>query len=167
LVGPLHQGIKAVADEIGRRLVAGIEDEDAVLQQLGVGEPLAVRLAFAVDEPGQHVDCRIARVLSPVGHQVIEIGQELDHGLVAARLLVGRQHRLERPQDGQRPAAQRPAVGLRHRQQIADDLNRDGGGEIVDQIGGPLLGNGVEEAVDERTDRAPCAPWRAGSGLRR
>ena len=42
-----------VADEIRRGLVAGVEQEDALMIELGLGEPLAILLA--PDEPRQHV----------------------------------------------------------------------------------------------------------------
>ena len=35
LIGPVEQALQAVADQVGRRLVAGVEQEDAVVQQLG------------------------------------------------------------------------------------------------------------------------------------
>ena len=41
LVRTFEKQIQPVADEIGRRLVAGIENEDAVLQKLTLGETLA------------------------------------------------------------------------------------------------------------------------------
>jgi hypothetical protein len=45
LLRPFQQLEQRVADQVGRRLVAGIEDEDAVLQQLGLGKLLALRRA--------------------------------------------------------------------------------------------------------------------------
>ena len=54
--------LERVADQVGGGLVAGIEDEDAVLQQLGFGELAAFMLA--VDQPRQHVFVGVAG-LSP------------------------------------------------------------------------------------------------------
>ena len=41
-LGMADQQIDAVADQVGRRLVPGVEQEDAVVQQLELAEPLAV-----------------------------------------------------------------------------------------------------------------------------
>ena len=66
-------------------------------------------------------------------------------------MLLGREHRLERAQDGERPVAQGPALVARHGQQIADHLHRHGRGEVGDQIGAALgLAMRVEQAVDQR-----------------
>jgi hypothetical protein len=49
---PLLQRDQRIADQVGGGLVAGIEDEDAVLQQLVLRQLLA---AFALDQPREHV----------------------------------------------------------------------------------------------------------------
>ena len=49
----LEQRHQAVADQVGRRLVAGVEQEDAVVQQLASRS--AARHRFALDQPRQHV----------------------------------------------------------------------------------------------------------------
>lgn len=66
-----------------------------------------------------------------------------------------------RAQDRQRPVAQRPALLMRHHEQVADHLDRYGGREILDQVDIALLGHAVEQAVDKgyqpglhRRDRA-------------
>ena len=64
---PFQQRVEAVADQVGGGLVAGIENEDDVVQQLALGQPLAVGLAL--DQPGQHVALGIARMRAPVGDQ--------------------------------------------------------------------------------------------------
>ena len=74
LLRPFEQRVEPVADEIGRGLVAGIEDEDDVVQQLALAQALAV--LFALDQPGQHVALGIARMRAPVGDQALEIGEE-------------------------------------------------------------------------------------------
>ena len=56
--GWFEQRHQAVADQIGGGLVAGIEQEDAVVQQLLFGQPLAIVLAL--DQPRQHVAVGIA-----------------------------------------------------------------------------------------------------------
>jgi hypothetical protein len=51
--GPRDQGMKHVPDEIGRGLVPGIEDEDAVVHELGRRQPAT--FVLALDKAGQHV----------------------------------------------------------------------------------------------------------------
>ena len=41
LLRPLGQRMQRVADQVGRGLVAGVEQEDALVHQLGLGQPLA------------------------------------------------------------------------------------------------------------------------------
>ena len=127
--------------------MAGVEDEDAVLQQLGLGQARAVGLAL--DEPRQHVAARIARLAAPFRHQAAEIVEELGHGRVAAGHGLLRDGRLERAEDRQRPAAQRATVFVRHVQQVADDLDRDGAGEVVDEVDPAFFLRPVQQAVDE------------------
>ena len=38
---------------------------------------------------------------------------------------------------------------MRHAEQIADDLDRNGGGEILDQVGMPLRFHRVQQAIDQ------------------
>ncbi|MGY4446274.1 hypothetical protein ACVWZR_000934 [Bradyrhizobium sp. i1.3.1] len=94
---------EAVADQIGGGLVPGIEQEDAVVQQLLLGQPLAVLLAvaFSLDQARQHVTLGIAGLLAPARDQGFEIGEEVLHRLVAARSHFGRHHGLERTEDRQ------------------------------------------------------------------
>ena len=58
LVGLLAERVQGVADQVGRRLVAGIEQKDALMQQLRFRQALAVLLAE--DETRQDVGIRIA-----------------------------------------------------------------------------------------------------------
>ena len=54
--------------------------------------------------------------------------------------LLRRQHRLQGAEDGERPVAQRPALVLRDAEHVADQLHRDGGGEVLDQVDRAALG---------------------------
>ena len=58
LVGPFRERVQGIADQVGRRLVTGIEQEDALVQQLCFGEMLTVFLAH--DETRQDIGVRIA-----------------------------------------------------------------------------------------------------------
>ena len=94
LFGPFEQGMERVADEVGGGLVAGVEDEDDVVQQLGLGQPRAVGLAL--DQPGQHVVLGVARMRAPLRDEPAQVREETRHRPLAALALLLRQHRLER-----------------------------------------------------------------------
>ena len=81
--GVVRQRHQAVADQIGGGLVAGVEQEDAIVQQFLFGQPLAIVLAL--DQPRQHVALGIAGFGAPPRHQRFEIGEKILHRLVAAR----------------------------------------------------------------------------------
>ena len=89
-----------------------------------------------------------------VGDQALQVGQEIRARPARRAAAARRQHRLQRAEDGERPVAQRPALVARHGEQIADHLDRDGGGEVGDQVGRrPCCRHPVEQAVDQRGDR--------------
>ena len=70
LGGVLRQRHQPVADQICRGLVAGIEQEDAIVQQFLLGQPLAILLAL--DQPRQHIAGGIAGPGAPPRHQRFE-----------------------------------------------------------------------------------------------
>jgi hypothetical protein len=41
---------------------------------------------------------------------------------------------------------------MRHAEQVADDLDRNGGGKTLDQVGAPLHGHRVQQSVDQRDE---------------
>ena len=95
LVGKAQQRVDRVADQVGRRLVAGVQQEDAVLHQLLVAQPLAVD--FAVDQRAQHVAV-VGRPPAALGHEAVEIGREFGDRRIARRLaLAGRRRARARP----------------------------------------------------------------------
>ncbi len=154
LARPCRQQMQAVADQVGRRLVAGIEDEDAVVQEFGLAQPLARFRArrFAGDETRQHVGLGIPRPPPPLGDQILQIGGEFLDRAIADVELRRRRRRLERPEDRQRPAAQRSALRARHAEEVADHLDRDRRREIGDDVEGLLMRDGVDEGIDQRDD---------------
>ena len=114
----------AVADQVGRRLVAGVEQEDAVVQQLGFGEPLAVD--FALDQPRQHVDVRVARPPPPRRDQVAQHrarSRAPRHCRAASTSASGAGSSADRIASDQSRSGPRSAV--RHVEQVADHLDRD------------------------------------------
>ena len=151
LGGILRQRHEAIADQIGRGLVAGIEQEDAVVQQLLLGQPLAILLAL--DQPRQHVLCGIAGLGAPPRHQRFEIGEKIAHRLVAARGDLRPHHRLQRAQNGERPVAQRFALVVGHVEQIADHLDGNGGSEILDQLDPCALAAMRSSSMSTRRDQ--------------
>ncbi|MGY3080632.1 hypothetical protein ACVWZZ_007040 [Bradyrhizobium sp. LM6.10] len=145
---------EAVANQVGGGLVAGIEQEDAIVQQLLLGQPLAVLLAitFSLDQSRQHVALGIARPLATAHDQCREIGEKVRHGFIAARSHFRRHHRFERTEDRQRPVAQRLALVMGNVEQIADHLDGDRCGEVLDQFAITFGGDGVEQAVNQLDD---------------
>ena len=87
----------AVADQVDSGLVAGIEQEDAVVQQLQRSELFALDLAL--DQPRQYVGLGVAGVGAAVGDQTLEGGQERAHSRMAACQQRGVRRRLQRRQD--------------------------------------------------------------------
>ena len=162
LGGMIGQRHEAIADQIGRGLMPGVEQEDAIVQQLLFRQPLAV--LFALDQPRQHIAFGIAGFCAPSRDQNLEIGEKVLHGLVAARKNFRADHGLQRAQNRQRPVAQRLAFLMRHVEQIADHLDRYCGGEIADQLDLAFCGE-VARAGDppRRPDTAPSPRSRAAT----
>ena len=95
----------------------------------GVGGKFA-----GVDQDRKNLPAIGAGVFFPPRDQPGQIFLELADGTDAGVELFGLEHRLKRAENAQRPSAQRASFVLRHAEQIADQLHRDGGGKIVDQI---------------------------------
>src|ERR1700745_416313 len=79
----LQQEMHAVADEIGRRFMAGIEQENAVVKELGLGEALcpigpASELAPS-DERRQDLPLVVRLVPRAAGDEVFQVILELGH----------------------------------------------------------------------------------------
>ena len=72
LRGVARQRHQPVADQIGGGLMAGVEQEDAVVQQFLCGQSLAI--VFALNEAGQHVAFGIAGFGPPALDQDFQIG---------------------------------------------------------------------------------------------
>ena len=67
--------------------MAGVEQEDAIVQQFLCGQPLAIVLAL--DQARQHVALGIAGFGAAALHQDFEIGEKILHRIVAARKDLG------------------------------------------------------------------------------
>src|SRR5947209_20371503 len=97
----LHQ---AIADQVGGGLVPGSEQENAVVQELLLAQPLAIVLAL--DEPRQHIALGVAGPAAPPLDQHLQILKKLLYRLVAARKNLVANDRFERAQNRERPIAQ-------------------------------------------------------------
>ena len=82
LLRPLRQQPEAVADEIGGGLVARVEDEDAVVQQLVFGQAFAVGLALY--QARQHIVLGIAGMGPAIGNELFQVGEKFGHRPIAA-----------------------------------------------------------------------------------
>ncbi len=120
------------------------------MQQGVSGELLAVPLAD--DEARQHIDVGVAKMRAAVIDQHPEIREHLGHRTIALLGAFRRQHRLERAQDVQRPAAQWLSLVKRNAQQVADDADRNRRREGLDQVDLAAGVHRVQQSVDERAE---------------
>ena len=88
----------------------------------------------------------------PARDDVAQIVLELRNGADASIELLAAQYRLERAKDGERPAAQWFAFALRNTEHVADELDRNGGGKIRNQIDFAAFGGGLQQAIDQILD---------------
>ena len=118
------------------------------MKKLFFGQPLAVLFAF--DQARQHVGVRITGVLPALVDERSQVREKFGDGAIARFGALRGQHRLERAENRQRPAAQRRTLAPRHAQQVADDFDGNCGGEIVDQIDVALVGHPIEQRCHKR-----------------
>ena len=144
--GLFEQGEGAAGDEVDRRLVTGHEEEDAGRQQLAFGEHAA--LVLRSHQSAQQV---VPRPGPPLGQQLEEVLGELEDGRSSGLDdLVGEEEvGIEPPGEGVRPLLEALLVVQGHAQEVADDPDRQGIGEGVDEIDLAGLEGGVEQLVDD------------------
>src|SRR3569833_2333815 len=92
-IGVREQQSQGAADQIGGRLVPGIEEENAVVQELPEGE---IRL---LEQPAQQII--VGRMRAPMGYQNLKVLSELANRAITCLLLLFSQHGLERTEYGQ------------------------------------------------------------------
>ncbi len=152
---PLHlfregqQSRHAIADQVGCRLVPGVQQEDAVLDQLLLRQCLAID--FAADQSRK--DVVVTQCLPPLIDQVLQVGREVLDRQVAPFQVIIADHRFQRAEDRHRPVPQAVAVRHRHTQHVADDPDRQGKGEIADQVDLSPLCRLVEKSIHHGDDR--------------
>src|SRR6516165_6702008 len=108
---------QAVADQIGGSLVTGIEQKDAIVQELLRAQPLAILLAL--DQARQHVAAWVTGPCAPAFNQEFEIGKKILDRLVAAGKSLCADHGFQRAQNRKRPVAQRLALLVRNIKKVA------------------------------------------------
>ena len=122
---------EGTADQVGGRLMACVENKNAVLNQLDLGQLPAV---ISGNEPRQHVGFRIPRISPAPGDEVLQIGFERAHRSMARLQLRFAQGRLQRAENCQRPVPKGAAFFHRDVQQVADDLHRNATGIVLNQV---------------------------------
>jgi hypothetical protein len=75
----------------------------------------------------------------------------LDGTATGGELRLGKD-RLERTENSQRPISKRLALVARHAQHVADQLDRQRGCEVGDEIDPPARLGAIEQAIDQRLD---------------
>ena len=148
--------IDRVADQVGGRLVSGIEQKDAVVDQFELRQSLALFAARSegagADQGGEDFRRIVVAGPQPARNDLAEVVLELGDCRDAGIEFLPAEHRLERAEDGERPSAQRATLILRNPQHVADKLHRNGGGEIGNEVDLAALGRALQEAVDQRLD---------------
>ena len=150
LVGVLGEGPQAVADGVARGLVAGHHQQDEERGQLGVGERLAVDVG--VDQRRGEV---VGGVLDAVGGQAPhELGQvvagvhEGQHGVLALGDVLG----VAEGQDDVGAVEDGVVVALGHAHHVADDLEREPGRHLGDEVALALVPHLGDEVVGDLLD---------------
>ncbi len=155
-----RQRHQPVADQIGGGLVAGVEQEDAVVQQF-----LRRSAARHCLRPGSAAsarrvrDCRAWRAAA---RPDFEIGEKILHRRVAAGKHLRRYHRLQRAEDRQRPVAQRLASSTGTSSRLP--ITSIGIAAAKSSIGSNCPWPRCHRAADPqaRSGQAPCASIARG-----
>ena len=139
LLGVLHQRPHAPRGGVAGGLVAGDREQQHEHVELDLGEPVAVDLG--VDELGHDVVARIGLAL--LGELVdvhVELGRR-GRAVVASPAYSGSSS----ADHAVRPVEQQLAVVLRHAHDLGDRLQRQLGGEVVDEVARAALDDVVDD----------------------
>lgn len=147
----MQQG-QPVADQVRRGFVARVEDENAVLDQLDF---VQLAVGVACDQAGQNICFRVTGMGAPTGDKFLKIRFKFGNGGVSGVHLLGLQNRFKCAEDGEGPAAQGASVLPWNIEQVADDLDRDLGGKIFNEI--RVFGQGFQQMIN-RLDQARLKP---------
>ncbi len=151
LVGMVDEGQRAVVDEVPGRLVAGHDQGDEEQVQLEVVEAVAVDLGL--DEGGHQV---VAGVGPAIGGDVVavhvDLGRRVGPGIRGGLELgvVEGDHRVAELEHA-------VPVGLGQPDHLADDLERELGRHVLDELALALLAHVVDDALRPGARSAPRA----------
>ena len=130
LLGIAPQPVDGVAEQLGRRLVAGDDHQEEEADDLDVVEAVAVDLGG--EQRAREI---VARLRACVGDQLVEVAEHVHRRLHAGRRHVG--HALLAVHDRVGPGAQLVAIGLGHAEHLADHVHRQLAGEVADEVAAP------------------------------
>ncbi len=141
-----QQGEHAVGDEVDGRFVAGDQQQRGVGHQFFAREP-ALRTIVG-HQLGEHVAATVVTV--GVG-QLAEVAAQLGKGLVAAAFAGGdvAGGGVDGFDDGVGPHPEAWFVLAGYPEQPADNCDREGVGEVVDEVGLVASGEVVDQAADD------------------
>ncbi len=151
LVGVLEEGVHGPRDEVPSRLVAGHGEKQEEQLELELRELVAVDL-----DAGEDAHEVLGGVGLLLGEELGRIGVEL-HGRLAGVVLTvdgGLELGVLLADHPVRPVEHVVTVGLGHAQEIGDDLKRELGRDVGDEVGLALLDHGVDDLVGGLVDLA-------------
>ena len=156
-----EHGLHAVADRVDRRFVAGVQKQDHGRDQLVLAQLAAV--AFGDEELADEIVAEIAapragEAAHEIGERARRLGRALLDRAVNAEL-VHRDHAM-RPVDELTPHLARNA------EQVGDHRDRNGAGELGDEIGRASRRERVDPLVRQRGDLR-ARVFRCGARRRR
>ncbi len=131
LAGILEQREQAPGHRIARRLVARDHQQHEVREQLDRRQQRPVHLAVA-----DHAHDVVARGGAALLHEIVEVHEEIDPGLIDRLLRRGRvlKVRILRRDDLVGPAEQLVPIGPRHAEHLGDHGDRDLGRDVAHEV---------------------------------
>ena len=157
LRGVLEEGVHGAGHEVAGRLVAGDGEEKEEQLELQVAQALALDLDRGehAHEVGVRVDPLLPEELGGVGVEV--------HGGVQRHFRVGLVLGILVPDHAVGPVEHAVAVLLGHAEQLGDDLERELGRDLGDEVGLALLDHLVDDGVGGAVDALLEIAHHAGS----
>ena len=139
----------AVADQVRGGEVPAHEQRLQIDAQFLVVEFAAVRLRL------NHVaDQVVLRLPAAVFHELLEVGVHLLRAGLKEGLLFRGAHGIQTEDEPLGPLAEFGQTAFVHAEDVGDDQDRDGHGDVLHQIEPAFGGSGFDDAVDERLDLA-------------
>jgi hypothetical protein len=147
LVRVAQQQVDAVGNQAGGGVVAGIEHEDAVVDDLQFAQSRAgvMRLDQCPEDVGV---LRLRRMRPLPADQLAQVGLEIFDRPVAGGQLLRCALGVQSAQDEVGPFAQGLTLFARHAQQIPDQVQRHGDRELADDVQCAPVGGPIEQFLD-------------------